>query len=122
MTIERTKGVTPLGVEAERIVQWQVRLSHEPPKSWRDAFKNSDVRAEFADPHDVIFRRNALLFKCREDQLGVWIECLDGWIAHANRAELKAQEVSTLRAAAHEAETRDRAQHLTELKDKYRDL
>ncbi len=122
MNIERTKGVTPLGVEGERTVEWQVKLSHEPPKSWRDAFKNSDVRAEFTDPHDVVFRRNALLFKCREDQLSVWIECIDGWITHANRAEADAQEASTRRAAAQEAETRGRAQHLMELRDKYKDL
>jgi hypothetical protein len=122
MSIERTKGVTPLGVEGERTVEWQVKLSHEPPKSWRDAFKNSDVRAEFADPHDVVFRRNALLFKCREDQLGVWIECIDGWITHANRAEVEAKEASLRKAAAQEAETQNRAQHLTELRDKYKDL
>lgn len=122
MSIERTKGVTPLGVAGERIVEWQVKLSQEPPKSWRDAFKKADARGEVADPHDVIFRRNALLFKCREDQLGVWIECIDGWIAHANRAEIEAHEASTRLAAAHEEETRGRAQHLTELKDKYKDL
>ncbi len=78
--------------------------------------------AEFADPHDVIFRRNALLFKCREDQLGVWIECIDGWITHANRAEVEAKEASLRKAAAQEAETQNRAQHLTELRDKYKDL
>ncbi len=122
MNIERTKGVTPLGVEGERTVEWQVKLSAEPPKSWRDAFKNSDVRAEFADPHDVVFRRNALLFKCREDQLGVWIECIDGWITHANRAEVEAKEASLRKAAAQEVETQNRAQHLTELRDKYKDL
>ena len=122
MSIERTKGVTPLGVGGERTVEWQVKLSAEPPKSWRDAFKNSDVRAEFADPHDVVFRRNALLFKCREDQLGVWIECIDGWITHANRAEVEAKAASLRKAAAQEAETQNRAQHLTELRDKYKDL
>ena len=122
MNIERTKGVTPLGVEGERIVEWQVKLSHEPDKAWRDAFKNSDVRAEFTDPHDVVFRRNILLFKCREDQLGAWIKCIDGWIAHANRAELEAKEASTRKAAALEEETRGRERHLTELKDKYKDV
>jgi hypothetical protein len=111
MSIARTKGITPVGVEGGQVVEWHVKLSHEPSKGWRDAFKSSEVRAEFADPHDVTFRRNTLLFKCR-----------DTWIAHANRAEVEAEEASSRRAAEHQEEARSRERHLAELRDKYKNV
>jgi GH35 family endo-1,4-beta-xylanase len=122
MSIERLKGVTPVGVTGEKVVEWLVKLSQEPTKGWRDAFKGAEVRAEFADPNNVTFRRNTLLFTCREEQLDTWVECLDSWIVHANRTEIQTREASARRTAEHEEEARGRERHLAELKDKYKNV
>ena len=65
---------------------WTVPLSEPPTREWSRLFSQPAETTVLCHPKKVGMMHQALVFKCEEANLPVWIQHIDKWIAGANQA------------------------------------
>ncbi|HEX3178989.1 MAG TPA: hypothetical protein VHZ49_20095 [Methylomirabilota bacterium] len=85
-------------------VTWRVPLSAPPSMRWQQSFVGATDVTSIATPAGVRFEELALTFRSTDDDVPVWIEYIDKWIAQANRSETDTHDKERRDAEA----TRDR--------------
>jgi hypothetical protein len=68
-------------------VTWRVPLSGPPSIEWQETFRKADGATSIATPGGVRFEEVALTFRSEDDDVPLWIEHIDRWIAQTNVAQ-----------------------------------
>jgi len=127
--VAQVKASTPLdeikrtaGPQTANGRRWEVELSGVPPREWLELFKASGEGTAKAVPKRVEFDRAAAIFKCQEEDVAHWIECLDKWIASTNsRYRMSLEKVWRERFDRVDAETKEK-DRIEKMNDRFRNL
>jgi hypothetical protein len=127
--VAQVKASTPLdeikrttGPQTANGRRWEVELSGVPPREWLELFKASGEGTAKAVPKRVEFDRAAAIFKCPEEDVAHWIECLDKWIASTNsRYRMSLEKVWRERFDRVDAETKEK-DRIEKMNDRFRNL
>jgi hypothetical protein len=92
--------------KTEDLRTWRVPLSSDPPAPWRDYFVMGE-RSGIAYPSGVEVDNGTLSFTATEGDVPEWIECIDRWIANADRMYSAALVWQAEQAAARKKEDDD---------------
>jgi hypothetical protein len=103
-------------------VTWRVPLSGTPSVEWEHAFRGASESTAVANSRNVQFERTALSFRSTEDDVPLWVEYIDKWVARANQARADVQEERRRETARAEEQSGARRQRVIEANDKFRDL
>jgi len=99
-----------------------VQLSDSPTAVWLVLFKASDEVSDKVLPKRVEFDRASAIFKSEEDQVELWIESLDKWIASTNaRYRASLEEVWRERFDRVDAEAKEK-ERIERLNDRFKNL
>ena len=102
-------------------VMWRVPLSAAPSREWEQAFRTADESA-IASPKRVQFERMALTFRSDDADVPAWIEHIDRWIAHANRAQADIDDGHRREAEQIQQQAETRRQKASEANERYKHL
>ena len=85
-------------------------------------FKASDEASDKVVPKRVEFDRASAIFKCEEDQVELWIESIDKWIASTNaRYRASLEEVWRERFDRVDAEAKEK-ERIERMNDRFKNL
>ena len=84
-TIKRAGPPKATDLKGEEFT-WTVPLSEPPTRDWSRLFSEPAETTVLCHPRKVGMMHQALVFKCEEANLPVWIQHIDKWIAGANQA------------------------------------
>jgi hypothetical protein len=104
------------------LVMWRVPLSAPPSIEWQQSFRTAGESTTLASPKGVQFEHAALTFRSGEGDIPVWIECIDKWIAYANKVQADLHEERSRNAARHQQESDTRRQKASEANEKFKNL
>ena len=117
MTIKRSGPPT-----THDSVTWRVPLSAAPSIEWQRSFHAADETTPVAIAKNVQFEHIALTFRSGDDHVPVWIEYIDRWIAHANKAQADLDEGRRDQATRAQQQSDARRQKATENNEKFKNL
>ena len=103
-------------------VMWRVPLSAPPSREWEQAFRAADESTTIAVPKRVQFEQTALTFRSDDDDVPVWVEYIDRWIAHANQAQADLDDGRRREAEHIQQQSDARRQRASEANEKYKHL
>lgn len=103
------------------LITWTLPLSAMPGKHWRQFFAQTTDRTVTCSPQKVSMFQRIMVFESAEEDLPTWIGFIDKWMAAAN-ARCAERDAAERRRPDEDVDTRDRAQRLVELSEKFKHL
>ena len=103
-------------------VTWRVPLSAPPSIEWQRMFREAEGSAPLVMPKAVQFEHAALTFRSSDEDVPMWIEHIDRWIASVNKVQgnLDDERRREARRVEHESETR--RQKVSEANERFKNL
>ena len=101
---------------------WTVPLSLAPTREWSKLFSEPAETTVLCHPKKLGMMHQALVFKCEDANLAVWIQYIDKWIAGANGALVAAEEQEKKRKAEQLRQEEEKQRRIQEVNEKYKSL
>ncbi|MEK7702277.1 MAG: hypothetical protein AAB418_09755 [candidate division NC10 bacterium] len=101
---------------------WTVPLSQPPSRDWSRLFSEPAETSVLCHPKRLGMMHQALVFKCEEAHLPVWIQHVDKWIAGANRALVEAEDAEKRRKAEQLKQEEEKKRRIDAVNEKYEKL
>jgi hypothetical protein len=103
-------------------VMWRVPLTEPPSIEWQQSFRGAGESTDVAIPRGVQFEHAALTFRSGDEHVPVWIEYIDKWIVHANKALADLADERRGEAARSQQQSDARRQKVREANEKFKNL
>ena len=101
---------------------WSVPLSLAPTREWSKVFSEPAETTVLCHPKKLGMMHQALVFKCEDANLPVWMQYIDKWIAGANAAIMAAEEQEKKRKADQLRQEEEKQRRIQEVNEKYKGL
>ena len=101
---------------------WTVPLSLAPTREWSKLFSEPAETTVLCHPKKLGMMHQALVFKCEDANLPVWMQYIDKWIAGANAALVAAEEADKKRKAEQLKQEEEKQRRIQEVNEKYKSL
>ena len=101
---------------------WSVPLSLAPTREWSKVFSEPAETTVLCHPKKLGMMHQALVFKCEDANLPVWMQYIDKWIAGANAALVAAEEADKKRKAEQLKQEEEKQRRIQEVNEKYKSL
>ena len=101
---------------------WSVPLSLAPTREWSKLFSEPAETTVLCQPKKLGMMHQALVFKCEDANLPVWMQYIDKWIAGANAALVEAEEQEKKRKAEQLRQEEEKQRRIQEVNEKYKSL
>src|SRR5574341_2537650 len=101
---------------------WAVPLNQAPTRDWTRLFSEPAETTVLCHPKKLGMMHQALVFKCEETHLSVWIQHIDTWIAAANGALAAAEEAEKKRKAEPLKQEEEKQRRIHTVNEKYKNL
>ena len=101
---------------------WTVPLSLPPSREWSKLFSEPAETTVLCHPKKLGMMHQALVFKCEDANLPVWMQYIDKWIAGANAALVAAEEADKKRKAEQLKQEEEKQRRIQEVNEKYKSL
>jgi hypothetical protein len=115
--IRRTGPPVPTDVRGTQY-DLVVPLNAVPPREWQRSFEAPDDWKDPCHPSRIRVKGPSLAFTSDEDQVGLWMQWIDQWIAVANRRTADVPGPSATQAAQDE-QARERLRRLQEATERF---
>jgi len=103
-------------------VTWRVPLSAPPSIDWQRSFREAEGSTPPAMPKAVQFEHAALTFRSSDDDVPMWIEHIDRWIASVNKVQGDLDDERRRGATRVEQESETRRQRVSEANERFKNL
>ena len=103
-------------------VTWRVPLSAPPSIEWQQSFREADGSTPVAMPKGVQFEHAALTFRSSDDDVPLWIEYIDRWIASVNKVQGDLDDERRRAAKRDEQQSETRRQKASEANERFKNL
>jgi hypothetical protein len=103
-------------------ITWRVPLDGVPSDAWQRTFEAGTASPSVGAPKGVKFEPTALTFRSDEGRVAAWVEAIDGWIAHANRAATDVAAARDRDATRAQERTEARRQEARDANEKFKNL
>jgi hypothetical protein len=101
---------------------WSVPLSMAPTREWSKVFSEPAETTVLCHPKKLGMMHQALVFKCEDANLPVWMQYIDKWIAGANAALVAAEAQEKKRKAEQLRQEEEKQRRIQEVNEKYKSL
>jgi hypothetical protein len=101
---------------------WTVPLSEAPSREWSRLFSEPAETTVLCHPKKVGMMHQALVFKCEEAHLPVWIQHIDKWIVAANQALAEQEQREKQKKAEQLRQDEERKRRIDGANEKFRGL
>ena len=101
---------------------WTVPLSLAPTREWSKLFSEPAETTVLCHPKKLGMMHQALVFKCEDANLPVWMQYIDKWIAGTNAALVAAEEQDKKRKAEQLRQEEEKQRRIQEVNEKYKGL
>ncbi len=101
---------------------WTVPLSLAPTREWSKLFSEPAETTVLCHPKKLGMMHQALVFKCEDANLPMWMQYIDKWIAGANAALVAAEEAEKKRKAEQLRQEEEKQRRIQEVNEKYKSL
>jgi len=101
---------------------WSVPLSLAPTREWSKVFSEPAETTVLCHPKKLGMMHQALVFKCEDANLPVWMQYIDKWIAGANAALVAAEAQEKKRKAEQLRQEEEKQRRIQEVNEKYKGL
>ena len=101
---------------------WSVPLSQPPSRDWTRLFSEPAETSVMCHPKRIGMMHQALVFKCEDANLPVWMQYIDKWIAGANAALVAAEEADKKRKAEQLKQEEEKQRRIQEANEKVKGL
>ncbi len=101
---------------------WTVPLTLAPTREWSKLFSEPAETTVLCHPKKLGMMHQALVFKCEDANLPVWMQYIDKWIAGANAALMEAEEQEKRRKAEQLKQEEEKQRRIQEVNEKYKSL
>ena len=101
---------------------WSVPLSLAPTREWSKLFSEPAETTVLCQPKKLGMMHQALVFKCEDANLPVWMQYIDKWIAGANAALVAAEAQEKKRKAEQLRQEEEKQRRIQEVNEKYKGL
>ena len=101
---------------------WTVPLSLAPTREWSKLFSEPAETTVLCHPKKLGMMHQALVFKCEDANLPVWMQYIDKWIAGANAALVAAEAQEKKRKAEQLRQEEEKQRRIQEVNEKYKGL
>mgnify|MGYP001597699807 FL=1 len=101
---------------------WSVPLSLAPTREWSKVFSEPAETTVLCHPKKLGMMHQALVFKCEDANLPVWMQYIDKWIAGANAALVAAEAQEKKRKAEQLRQEEEKQRRIQEVNEKYKSL
>ena len=101
---------------------WSVPLSLAPTREWSKVFSEPAETTVLCHPKKLGMMHQALVFKCEDANLPVWLQHIDKWIAGANAALVAAEAQEKKRKAEQLRQEEEKQRRIQEVNEKYKGL
>lgn len=101
---------------------WTVPLSLAPTREWSKLFSEPAETTVLCQPKKLGMMHQALVFKCEDANLPVWLQHIDKWIAGANGALVAAEAQEKKRKTEQLKQEEEKQRRIQEVNEKYKSL